>query len=274
MQDVTRREFVTTLAAAAAASAGLSAVAHAQPATTTAPTKPWLLFTRSNLFEHEAVKLAADGTTLVGRTLAPIAAARGLEIVESKDGGVLEPASIARFGGFLFYSCGDLTKTDVDPSPPATPAGVDALIAAVGSGVPFVGIHSAGDTFRPEKEGPVHPYTAMLGGGFLGHGKQQRASLRVVDATFPGVGSADDWRIEEEWYVMHRLAADLRVLHVLETAGMEGKLYEREPLPLTWTRQHGTGRVFYTGLGHRRDVIESKAFANLIGGAIDWCRDA
>lgn len=273
MSQLSRRAFVGSLVAAAAASRWPSA--RAADATTTQPAKPWLLFTKSQGFEHEAVKLRDDGTTLIGRTLAPLFAARGIEVVESKDGAMLAPEAIGRFGGFAFYTTGDLTQPGTDKSPPAPQAGVDALLAAVAGGTPFVGIHSASDTFRPGKEGPVHPYIAMLGGGFLWHGKQQRSSLRVVEPAFPGAGTADDWRIEEEWYVMHRVAADIKPIHQLDTQGMDGDLYTRQPLlPLTWTRQHGKGRVFYTGLGHRRDVIESKAFAALIGGALDWCRGA
>lgn len=264
-----RRSFLATCAATGTV-ALLPSFARAQA--TTQAGKPWLLFTKSQGFEHEAVKRRDDGTTLIGSTLAPLFAARGIEVVESKDGALLAPDAIGRFGGFAFYTTGDLTQPGTDGSPPATAAGVDALLAAIAGGVPFVGIHSASDTYRPAKEGPVHPYIAMLGGGFEAHGKQQRSSLRIADATFPGAGTADDWKIEEEWYALIRQPKDLRPIHVLETKDMEGEMYQREPFPLTWTRMHGKGRVFYTALGHRRDVIESKAFASLIGGAMDWCR--
>lgn len=37
----------------------------------------------------------------------------------------------------------------------------------------------------------------------------------------------------------------------LDTAGMKGSLYDRRPLPATWARMYGKGRVFYISLGHR-----------------------
>jgi type 1 glutamine amidotransferase len=40
--------------------------------------------------------------------------------------------------------------------------------------------------------------------------------------------------------------------------------------PLAWTREHGRGRVFYTALGHRDDVLASDWYgAHLLAG-IRW----
>lgn len=271
MNDWTRRDFMASLAIGAACLSAADSPAAGQPATSPSG-KPWLLFTRSQKYEHDVIKRRPDGPSLLGRSLAPVFSARGIEVIESKDGSLLDPGRIDAFGGFAFYSCGDLLKTDVDPSPPMTEASKAALVAAVASGLPFVGIHSASDTFRPPREGPIEPFHEMLGGAFDSHGKQQRSSLRIVEPDFPGAGTHDEWAIQEEWYAIIHLATDIRPIHVLETAGMEGEMYAREPFPLTWTRTHGRGRVFYTGLGHREDVVDSDPFRRLIAGAIDWCR--
>jgi len=61
----------------------------------------------------------------------------------------------------------------------------------------------------------------MLGGEFLGHGSQQEARVRVVDANFPGLRAlSEDFTIKEEWYSLKNFRQDNHVLLVLETAGM------------------------------------------------------
>jgi type 1 glutamine amidotransferase len=40
--------------------------------------------------------------------------------------------------------------------------------------------------------------------------------------------------------------------------------------PLAWTRQQGKGRVFYTGPGHREDVVQADWFARHLLGGIRW----
>ena len=45
---------------------------------------------------------------------------------------------------------------------------------------------------------------------------------------------------------------------------MQGRDYERPPYPMTWTRKHDKGRVFYTAMGHREDVWENPKFQGLV----------
>jgi type 1 glutamine amidotransferase len=40
--------------------------------------------------------------------------------------------------------------------------------------------------------------------------------------------------------------------------------------PLAWTREQGKGRVFYTGLGHRPDVIAAPWYRAHVRGGIEW----
>jgi type 1 glutamine amidotransferase len=51
---------------------------------------------------------------------------------------------------------------------------------------------------------------------------------------------------------------------------MKGPMYQRPPFPATWARKHGKGRVFFTSLGHREDVWESKEFQSILIGGILW----
>lgn len=251
------------------AAAGISTFAKGQP--TTQP-KPWLLFTKSAGYEHSVIKSDGETPSHLARCIRPLFEQRGLELMESKDGRLFEKDEISRFAGFIFFTSEDLTTLGTDKQPPMSAQGKQNLLDTIASGTPFIGLHCASDTFHSPKEGPIDPYIQMVGGEFLWHGDQQVATARIVDASFPGVGQQKDWKINEEWYVLHNLAKDLHPIHLLETAGMKGEHYQREPFPLTWTRQHGKGRVFYTGLAHREDTIAGKPFLNLVGGAIDWCQ--
>ena len=40
--------------------------------------------------------------------------------------------------------------------------------------------------------------------------------------------------------------------------------------PVTWTRVHSGGRVFYTSIGHQEDFQESN-FLRLLANAVLWC---
>jgi hypothetical protein len=56
----------------------------------------------------------------------------------------------------------------------------------------------------------------MLGGEFLGHGSQQEARVKVVDANFPGLqGLSEDFILSEECYSLKNFSKDNHVLLVL-----------------------------------------------------------
>jgi type 1 glutamine amidotransferase len=46
--------------------------------------------------------------------------------------------------------------------------------------------------------------------------------------------------------------------------------YNRPNYPMTWARNHGKGRVFYTSMGHREDVWENPMYQGLLLGALGW----
>jgi uncharacterized protein len=237
----------------------------------------WLLFTKSSGFEHDLIKQRQGESTTLYRAIAPVFADRKLTLDESKDGRLFDEPAIDAYAGFVFYTTGDLTSEGKDRNPAMSKTGKKNLLDAIASGKPFVGLHCASDTFRttvdPQTKQPViDDYIRMLGGEFSSHGDQQKAAARVVDQTFPGAGEDANWETHEEWYAMTNLAATIKPVLELQTKGMKGVMYQRDPYPIAWTHQWGEGRVFYNAMGHRGDVVESKRFLDLLGGAIDWCR--
>ncbi len=39
---------------------------------------------------------------------------------------------------------------------------------------------------------------------------------------------------------------------------------------MTWARNYGKGRVFYTSMGHREDVWDNPMYQGLLLGALAW----
>jgi type 1 glutamine amidotransferase len=163
-------------------------------------------------------------------------------------------------------------------------AGKAAFLDAIKNGKGFMAFHSATDTCHSKghKGGEMirnvdqqgkdefDPYIQMIGGEFIIHGKQQPATLHLVDPKWPGAEPYNGESFPEEWYSLKNFAPDLHVILVQDSAGMTGPMYERKPWPETWARLHGKGRVFYTSMGHREDVWQRPEFEGLVVGAMQW----
>jgi type 1 glutamine amidotransferase len=271
-----RRGFLAKSLALGAALA-LSDLAVGWCARAAAPRRRILMFTRSGSYEHDVVRRDNGRLSLAERIVTNLGHKHGFDVVCTKDGRVFLEESLAKFDAFLFETQGDPTREGLDKQPPMPPEGKRELLKAIASGKGFVGCHCASDTFnsagessREQPREALDPYIAMLGGEFVSHGPQQKARLRVADATFPGVGGRKEIELMEEWYALKNFAPDLHVILVQETAGMQGPEYGRASYPATWARRHQQGRVFYTSLGHRPDVWESAVFQDLLLGGLAW----
>ncbi len=254
--------------------------------------KKILFFSKSSGYEHSVIKdpakpfTAKPGSAIPGLAvdvLKAMGAKHHIDFTFSKDGSLFSPAYLAQFDAFFFYTTGDLTESGTDGMPPMSPAGKQALLDAIKGGKGFIGVHSASDTFHSpgnKDHGPARyvddgdradPFIKMIGAEFIDHQKQQPSRLIVVDSHFPGVAAfAPTAQLTEEWYSLKDFAPDLHVLMVQDTTGMVGYDYARPNYPSTWIRQYGKGRVFYTNLGHRDDVWQSKRYHQLVLGAIRW----
>lgn len=91
----------------------------------------------------------------------------------------------------------------------------------------------------------------------------------AVDAEFPGMkATGEGFDMHEESHSLKSFAPDLHVLLVNETAGIEGKDYDRAPFPVTWARLHGKGLVFCTSMDHREDLWTNPVFQSILVGGI------
>jgi uncharacterized protein len=248
-----------------------------------APKKKILFFTKSSGFEHSVISWKKGKPSYAENVLLELGPKQNWEFTFSKDGSLFTPQYLAQFDAFFFYTTGDLCSKGTDGEPPMSPEGKQALLDAVKNGKAFVGTHSAADTFHTaneSKKGPdryvdhganADPYVQMIGGEFIKHGAQQKATMRNVDPAFPGFTKlGKGFELMEEWYSLKDFASDMHVLLVQETETMKGLEYSRGPYPATWTRMHGKGRVFYTSMGHREDVWTNPMFQEILIGGLTW----
>lgn len=227
-----------------------------------------LYFTRTIGFEHAPVCRHGGLMSWSEMTLTEMGERVSVEVECTKDGRVFD-GDLDQYDCFVFYTLGDLTRNDKRyGTPPMSPKGKQRLLEAIAAGKPFVGFHAAADTFYGEA---IDPYVEMIGAEFCGHGLEQEAEMRVTSPQFPGLEDLpDSFRLFEEWYVFKKLSREMHVILALETGGMKGNVYERPPVPGTWARMYGQGRVFYTSLGHREDLWGNPVFQQIAYAGLAW----
>ena len=267
-----RREMLSTTGAAVlgAATFPLSRIA----AGTTKKQKV-LYFTRNVGYYHSVVRRNDGELSHSERALVEMAKTLGIEVECTKDGRIFDK-DLGRYDAIAFFTNNDLTVPNPEREPPMSAAGKTRLLDAISDGKGFVAFHSScaswrtpGASFADSEN--VDPYIAMIGGEFVAHGPQQKATMRVSSPSFPGMkGLGDSFTLHEEWYALKNFADDLHVILVQETAGMEGECYRRPPYPSTWARKHGEGRIFFTSMAHRENVWVEQPFQQIVLGGLAW----
>ncbi len=121
------------------------------------------------------------------------------------------------------------------------------LEAAVKSGVGLAGWHGGlGDAHRSNVE-----YQFMVGGQWVAHpGGVIDYDVDVVKPGDPIVkGLKTRFHMKSEQYFMHVDPA-VEVLATTTFSGAYAPWIEGVVMPVVWKKMYGTGRVFYTSLGH------------------------
>lgn len=240
----------------------LAACAGASPA----PEPPLRVFylSQSVGFVHETVRRPVSGLSSSELALQEMARDSGAFTVElSQDARELTPARLADLDVLVFSTTGAL------PIDRATWAAIAAWIESGRGG--FVGIHSAADTAL-DFEGGEAAYTAFLGGRFDGHPWTQGTPIRLsnLEPSHPLAAMwPDGTPYAEEIYQYAGFVPDR--VRVLQTLDMTAEPLRRPyPVPVTWVRQVGDGRLFYTNLGHTPSTWDDPRFRNQIVEAIRW----
>jgi uncharacterized protein len=125
----------------------------------------------------------------------------------------------------------------------------------------IAGIHAATDTFHNWPD-----FIDMIGAEFKTHGAQKEDTFLLADPNHTTTkGLPASWTHQEEVYQFKNYSADK--LHILVYLDKHPENFEPGFYPVSWTKMYGNGRVFYTSLGHREDVMKSDYFmAHLLQG--------
>jgi type 1 glutamine amidotransferase len=178
----------------------------------------------------------------------------------------LSPENLKKYDAVIFANTtGDLPLPDKQ-----------GFIDWVSAGHGFISMHSGTDTFHG-----FRPFIDMIGGEFLSHGAQVEVDCNVVDRAHPAVSHlGTTWKVYDEIYLIK--SYDQKKVHELLTLDKEPNKKTPGHFPVSWCKDFGQGRVFYTSLGHREDVWDpshsdrrngkdvGEAYQKHILGGIKW----
>ena len=182
----------------------------------------------------------------------------------------LSPENLKNYDGVVFASTtGDLPIPDQQ-----------GFLDWIKAGHAFIGIHAASDTFHHWPG-----YIEMLGGEFDHHNRQLSVDCLNQDPANPATASLPKvWTITQEEVYQFKNYDPAKVHELLVLDKKPEPPYTPGHYPVSWCKSYGAGKVFYTSLGHREDIIDadpnlpdrknsveiSKAYqAHLLGG-IEW----
>jgi type 1 glutamine amidotransferase len=179
-------------------------------------------------------------------------------------------AALANYDAVIFCNTtGDLPLPDKQ-----------AFLDWIKSGKGFVGMHAAGDTFHG-----FPGYIDMVGAEFKQHGAQVGVEAINQDKECPACRHlGDTWKVYDEIYQFKNF--NRSTVHGLLTLDKHPNDKTPGDYPISWIKEYGKGRVFYTALGHREDVWDpewkdnqgrrqnppeiSRAYQEHILGGIKW----
>ena len=243
-------------AAIAFAACGDSGSPAPTPGPSPATAARLLVVTHTTGFRHDSIPAAEEALRQTGiqSGLFTTEFCRTAEDVRTR----LTPAGLTGVDAVFFANTtGDLGIPDLQ-----------AFLDWVASGKGFLGSHSASDTYH---EAPS--YLAMLGGEFVTHGAIVEAEVRVSEPANSTVAHlAPTFRLSDEWYRFQLAGPGRTVLLKFDRNPPDGlgTAGEAVDLPLAWQKAHGSGRVFYTALGHRQEIWDDARFRKHLLEAIRW----
>ncbi len=183
----------------------------------------------------------------------------------------MSPENLARYDGVIFANTtGELAIPDKE-----------FFLNWIRSGKAFIGMHSCSDTYHG-----YPPFIEMLGGEFLTHYEQVKVRCLNESPEHPANAhwGGKDYMVFDEIYLFKNFKRE----------NVHGLLWlDRHPnrgypgdFPISWCKEYGKGRVFYTALGHREDVWDAdwkdhqgrrandpevaRAFQQHLLGGIEW----
>jgi len=226
-----------------------------------------LVVTVTNGFRHGSIETAEGVLERLGRESGqfhvdflrmPKAGATQQQEISDLFAKAFAKETLDQFDGVVFCS-----TTGALPIP-----NLDDFLGWVKSGKTFIGFHAAADTFNASDA-----YRDLVGGIFAGHpwNAGDEHAFVVNDPGHPIVKSlptAFRWKDEIYQYDTRFVPDDVRVLVSLDMPHSTPK--EPWHVPVSWIRDFGHGRVFYSNFGHNEATWNDKKFQEHYLAGILW----
>ncbi|NKB65783.1 MAG: hypothetical protein GKR89_01860 [Candidatus Latescibacteria bacterium] len=129
------------------------------------------------------------------------------------------------------------------------------LLECIGAGTGFASFHGGINWFEDEE------YYSMMGGSYIEDRRPVEFTVKISDQSSPITSEVESFNLEDELYFV-QIDPTCKVLCSTRFEGTE--------IPITWTKSHGDGRVFYTSLAHEYSNATSKEVTKLIVNGIKW----
>lgn len=184
--------------------------------------------------------------------------------VEKENCGRINKETLKNFDVVLFFTTGNpLTKEEL--------ADLREWVKAGGA---LAGTHCATDTLYGESV-----YGDLIGAYFKTHpAGLQKIKIKVEDAKHPAaVGFADGMEYQDEMYIFRDAPYSREKLHIILSIGEwtntklnDGQSRKDGDYAISWCREEGKGRVFYTAFGHDPKVWKDAKFQQHLFGGLKY----
>lgn len=190
-----------------------------------------------------------------GRVLSEMLAADGrFELEATSELNALATLNNTDYAAVVIYTTG--FRDDL------TPAREQGLLGFVRRGGGFVGIHSANDSFRGNRN-----YVEMIGGEFQTHPPMHEFKVSIVNRDHYLTARMPDFTVTDEMY--HLSSYDPSKVTLLAQTPWQGT-----QKPMAFVKPYGEGRVAYLANGHSLQVWQHPDFRKLVIRAIAWSAGA
>jgi uncharacterized protein len=183
--------------------------------------------------------------------------------VEKENCGRINKETLKNFDIVLFFTTGD----------PVTKDELNDLRDWVRAGGALAGTHCATDTLYGQSV-----YGDLIGAYFRGHpAGLQKIKVKVEDPKHPAAAGFETGNeYQDEMYVFRDAPYSRDKLHVILSIEADsfnhGKDLTRSDndYAISWCREEGKGKVFYTSFGHDPKVWKDEKFQKHLFGGLKW----
>jgi type 1 glutamine amidotransferase len=184
--------------------------------------------------------------------------------VEKEHCGRINKETLKNFDVVLFFTTGN----------PVNKEELADLREWVKNGGALAGTHCATDTLYGESV-----YGDLIGAYFKTHPSGlQKIKVKVEDADHPAAaGFTDGMDYQDEMYIFKDQPYARDRLHIILSIGdwTDTKLNDKQAradndYAISWCREEGKGKVFYTSFGHDHKVWQDEKFQKHLFGGLKW----